>query len=49
VKWRFPDGSRPNGNPVTFTFASCRRFQVEAELEQPGRVTIETRIFVTVQ
>lgn len=48
IKWRFPDDSRPIGNPVSYTFATPGTYEVRVQIEQPGRVSIESERTVTV-
>ncbi|HEX9160625.1 MAG TPA: PKD domain-containing protein, partial [Thermoanaerobaculia bacterium] len=48
IKWRMPDGSRPTGSNVSFTFATAGSFSVEVEMEQPGKSNIQRQRTVTV-
>jgi plastocyanin len=47
VKWHI-DGQRPTGASITYTFATAGSFEVEAELEQEGAVTLQATHVVSV-
>jgi hypothetical protein len=48
VKWRFPDGSRPEGTTAVYTFAAAGTYTVRVQIEQPGQPSIEREKTVTV-
>ena len=47
VKWNI-EGQRPTGASITHTFAAAGSYEVEAELEQEGAVTLHVTHIVTV-
>ena len=48
IKWRFPDGSRPRGSSVTFTFTSSGAQSVEVEIDEAGKTPVQRQKTVTV-
>lgn len=48
IKWRFPDGSRPGGSSVMFTFTSAGAQSVEVEIDEAGKMPVQRQRTVTV-
>jgi len=48
IKWKFPDGSRPQGTTATYTFQAAGTFKVSFEVAQPGRTSVQSEKNVTV-
>jgi hypothetical protein len=48
IKWKFPDGSRPQGTTATYTFPAAGTFKVSFEVAQPGLPSVQREHNVSV-
>lgn len=48
LKWKFPDGSRPQGSSASYTFPAAGTYTVSFEVAQPNRLPIQAEKNVTV-